>query len=149
MPNQVLVFKDQESTQKATELERLPPTTECFVKNVKRGHLQVMVCYSTMSPTSPPVDVSLFGWQRGAKTLRPADIPDSVEAAPPSILQCIKCTCASDNACSSTRCSCHAAGISCTILCKCFGGNSACFNPKNLNQENDTSDEDKNSKSGD
>ena len=55
--------KTGKACKKAPELERLPPTTECFAENVKRGHLQVMIWYSTMSSSPPEVDVSLLGWQ--------------------------------------------------------------------------------------
>ena len=52
------------------------------------------------------------------------------------------CTCAANNACSFPRCSHTAAGIACTMICKCNGEHLVCFNPKNpchmVEHEDDT-----------
>jgi len=44
-------------------------------------------------------------------------LPSDVLAAPPDVLQLIKCGCASEQPCSTARCGCYAARLSCSILC--------------------------------
>ena len=48
--------KTGKARKSAPKLETLPPTTECFKENVKRGHLQIMIWKSTMSQEPPNID---------------------------------------------------------------------------------------------
>ena len=99
---------------------------------------------TVMLASPPDVDLCMCGWEKDIinTTLRPIGIPSNVEAAPPSVLKSIKCTCLADNACSSGRCSCAAADILCTMISNCDGKHLVCHNPKNTSERSQHDGED-------
>ena len=104
------------------KLEALPPTTEAFLENVKRGHLQACVWSSADRGEPPDMSPEKFGFMKDQKTnsLKPVLLPVGVALAPDYVLNLIKCNCqAMESACSSRRCKCRAAGMYCTMFCGC------------------------------
>ena len=102
----------------------LPPTSESFVENVKRAHYQAGLWRALKNSDPPRFDVENFGWKRDKvnKILVPMTIPDKVNLAPSTILQLIRCGCATATPCSSSRCSCRSASLPCTVFCACHDG---------------------------
>jgi hypothetical protein len=76
-------------------LESLPPTTEAFLENVKRAHLQMSVWKSVKDSNPPNVEVENFGWMKdcAGKCLDPVTLPPDVKLAPDFVMQLIKCNC--------------------------------------------------------
>ena len=71
------------------KLCRLPPTTEAFMENVKRAHLQVCIWKAALDSDPPPLDPSQYGFTRDerSKSMVPTTVPDSVELAPTDVLK--------------------------------------------------------------
>ncbi len=67
-------------------------------------------------PVLHPTD---HGWYHpeGSTMLFPTIVPQGTPLAPADLLKLIKCSCFSDNPCSSKRCSCKANGLGCTLFC--------------------------------
>ena len=57
--------------------------------------------------------------------------PPDVSLAPLDVLQLIKRGCASGNPCSTARCGCYAAHLSCSMFCSCNHGEHHCCNKSN------------------
>ena len=51
----------------------------------------------------------------------PLALPPDVSSAPLDVLKMIQCGCSSDRPCATTRCSCSAAKLSCSMFCGCRG----------------------------
>ena len=102
----------------------LPPTSESFVENVKRAHYQAGLWRALKNSDPPRFDVENFGWKRDKvnKILVPMTIPDTVNLASSTILQLVRCGCATPTPCSSSRCSCWSASLPCTVFCACHDG---------------------------
>lgn len=115
----------------APKLQSLPPTNEAFRENVARAHLQVAIWRQALQSDRPDLDPLQHGWERqtGSPALTPTTFPENVAAAPPELLQLIKCSCDSDMPCRTKRCGCYNAGMACTMFCNCDGGQ-GCFNEK-------------------
>lgn len=107
----------------APKLCSLPPTTEAFTENVKRAHLQTCIWKGALEPEAPNLDPVSFGWDKIEKTLSlaPIMLPKETPLAPTEVLQMIKCGCESQAPCSTARCLCNSARLSCTIFCACQG----------------------------
>lgn len=106
----------------------LPPTTETFLENVKRAHLQTMM-WKCEDACPPDVDPLQYGWQRDdsmMKSPQPITVPSNIPHAPPNILKLIRCSCESSNPCKSMRCGCSHARLPCTLFCSCQGDSSCC-----------------------
>ena len=104
----------------APKLKSLPPTSYAFAQHVYRAHYQTMVWKSSLS-SSPPAaaDPVQYGWTKKDNNLFPVMLPDDISPAPVEVLQMIKCGCASSRPCSTGRCSCVLAQISCSMFCNC------------------------------
>jgi len=126
------------------KLKALPPTTEAFKENVKRAHIQACVWNSVLSEDPPDMDPCNFGWSKDepTKSLVPVSVPDDVEPAPPEILQVIRCGCSTDQPCSTGRCKCTRAQLTCTFFCSCNAEN-VCYNQwtKRATEESDQDSE--------
>ena len=72
--------------------------------------------------------------------LEPISLPADVSPAPESILRMIRYGCSSSQPCSTTRCSCSTAHISCSVSCACHGDN-GCRNPKTISVRAEENDE--------
>ena len=107
----------------APELKCLPPTSESFELHVYHAHYQAAIWRYALEPEPslpPPTQV---GWELDTTSnmLGPVTMPPDVSLAPLDVLQLIKCGCASDRACSNSRCGCYAAHVQCSIFCSCRG----------------------------
>ena len=108
----------------APKIQALPPTTEAFVENVKRSHLQTGTWKAALSLHPPALHPMEYGYVRHepSKTLLPTTVPDGVTLAPDEIMALIKCNCEGASACRNMRCSCSRSKLPCTLFCKCNGG---------------------------
>ena len=115
----------------APHLRVLPPTTEAFEQHVYRTHLQLAIFRSALHPDPPDLNPVDYGYYMNADTkrLELIGIPVNVSPAPESVLNMIKCGCSSSTPCSTSRCSCYAARLSCSVFCSCHG-DSNCKNPE-------------------
>ena len=121
---QIWTTKFGNTATSASKIQALPPTTEAFVENVKRAHLQTGIWKAavTIDPlTIYPVE---YGYVRHepSKSLLPTTVPDGVTLAPDDIMSLIKCNCEGASACRNMRCSCNRSKLSCTLFCKCDAG---------------------------
>ena len=71
----------------APKLCSLPPTSESFVENVKRAHLQACVWKQATELDPPELNPVDFGWS--IKSLNPVMLPKNIKLAPPEVLQLI------------------------------------------------------------
>ena len=85
----------------APKIQALPPSTEAFVENVKRSHLQTDTWKAVLSLDPPALDPVEYGYvrQKPSKTLLPTTVPDGVTLAPDEIMTLIKCNCEGASAC--------------------------------------------------
>ena len=103
------------------KLKSLPPTTEAFLENVKRAHLQAAVWKHALDLDPPSLDPTEHGYVRddSSKTMLPKPIHEDVSLAPQEILKLIRCACESDRPCKSGRCGCVSGKLPCTVFCGC------------------------------
>ena len=115
---------------KTPDLKSLPPTTQSFTENVKRAHLQTSIWKAAMEPDPPNLAATDYGWKKDelAKSLFPVMKGEGADA-PDEVLQMIRCGCASDKPCLSSKCGCHAAQLPCTAFCNCHLTEN-CLNPR-------------------
>ena len=101
----------------APKLKALPPTHAAFVQHVHRAHHQAIVWQSAAQSDPPILDPVQYGWHAGedGTTLHPITLPAGVSAAPLTILHLIKCGRSTSRPCSTGRCGCVAAQISCSM----------------------------------
>lgn len=120
----------------------LPPTTEAFVENVKRAHLQTCIWKNALELDPPNLDPTNYGWikEDSTKSLLPTTVPANVNLAPNAILKLIRCTCTSVMPCKSSRCGCNNANLACTIFCSCHASIECCNEQSRT--ATDTDDED-------
>lgn len=92
----------------------------------------------------PNIDATQYGWQadEDKMELHPIALPKNIQIAPDYILALAKCSCKSINPCNTTRCSCVANGLSCSLMCNCLqlSTEHSCKNPHTRISENITSD---------
>ena len=102
----------------APKLKSLPPT------HVHRAKHQVIIWKSATQSDPPDLDPIQYGWQEGedGATLYPITFPPDVSPAPVTILQLIKCGWSTSRPCSTGRCGCVAAQMSCSMFCCCNPG---------------------------
>ena len=128
----------------APKLKSLPPTSDAFAQHVYRAHYQTMIWKSALS-SSPPAqaDPVQYGWTKKDSNLFPVMLPDDVSPAPVEVLQMIKCGCASSRPCSTGRCSCVLAQMSCSMFCNCHAA-ADCNNDhtRNISSQDDEHEED-------
>ena len=104
------------------DLEKFPPTVEAARLNIKRAYYQASI-WTNLSLDIVPLDVEQFGWVKDStnKTVDPVFLDSTTLIAPDSLLKVTFCGCCSQNPCSSLRCSCKQANVTCGELCKCKG----------------------------
>lgn len=119
---------------RSTSFSALPPTTESFEENVKRAHIQTVLWLTTHHGSLPNIDPTLFGWMKNDenKRLVPVASPKDTCIAPNYIIAMTKCSCKTDEPCSSGRCSCRENGIACSIMCQCLQYDKKYHNPHNI-----------------
>ena len=93
----------------------LPPTKDCLLQHIKRSNYQAGVyrrCLKQKNGAPSPVG---HGWKLvdGALQIVWMTLP----AVPADLVNQVTCGCAK-SACKSPRCSCQAAGVPCTTMCK-------------------------------
>ena len=99
----------------APDLKVLPPTSKAFEQHVYRAHLQTAIWRSVTSADPPNANPIHYGWTLDIdqNVLVPIVLPPDVSPAPMDILKMIKCGCSK---CSTARCSCSVAQISCSVF---------------------------------
>ena len=128
----------------APKLQSLPPTEEALFQNIARAHIQVAVWKNALEPNPPALDPTDHGWYMEDGSLSPVMLPPNTPYAPEALLKVIKCSCKSDKACNSRRCSCSSADMACTLFCRCEGGYDCWNHHTRINDElmeNDSDDE--------
>jgi len=122
----------------SVKLSSLLPTTNAFIENVHRCHLQVAIWKATLLESPPDMDPTRYGWEYDHQgILLPRTVPARTLSAPSHILELIRCTCKSFG-CRTAACSCSKLG--CTMFCLCEGG-AACMNPLTKNQNEECEDD--------
>ena len=126
---EILTTKFGNTATSASKIQALPPTTEAFIENMNRSHLQMGTWKAALSLDSPARDPVEYGYVRHepSKTLLPTTVPDAVTLAPDEIMTLIKCNCEGTSACRNMRCSCSRSKLPCALFCKCNGGDK-CLN---------------------
>ena len=101
----------------APKLRSLPPTLDAFAQHVYRAHYQTMIWKSALDSRPPEAaDPTKYGWQEEDGKPAPVMLPQNAALAPVEVLQMIKCGCTSTRPCSTARCKCILAQMSCSVL---------------------------------
>ena len=113
----------------APKLCSLPPTTEAFMQNLKRAHLQVAQWYAALESDPPPHDPRDYGWKADDinKLLSATTVAEGDCLAPDCVLNVIRCGCDSESSCKRGTCGCTCHQISCAIVCA-SGSGLSCLN---------------------
>ena len=108
--------KTRKSGASSVKLCSIPPTTEAFIENVHRCHLQVAIFKAALPESPTEMDSTKYGWELDhLDNLVPRTVPSvSTLSAPSDILQLIHCNCKASG-CRTAACSCTKIG--CTIFC--------------------------------
>ena len=116
---------ENKNTRQMPKLQSLPPTSEAFLENVKRAHLQTCIWKSALEQDPPDIDATSFGWSKDLHptSLNPVMMPDDIPPAPAFVLKLICCGCSSQKPCETGRCGCYGAHLPCTAFCNCFQTN--------------------------
>ena len=85
----------------APKLCSLPPTTEAFMQNLKRAHLQVAQWYAALESDPPAHNPRDYGWKADDinKLLSATTVTEGVCLAPDCVLNVIRCGCDSESSC--------------------------------------------------
>ena len=67
-------------------------------------------------------DPTKYVWQEEDGKRAPVMLPQNAALAPVELLQMMKCGCTSTRRCSTARCKCIVAQMSCSVFCKCYAG---------------------------
>ena len=102
----------------APKLKSLPPTTGAFKNHVHRAHHQTAIWKSSLAP-DPSQMCNTAGDTDDNSTLSLVMLPVDVSPVPVDVLQIIKCGCSTEHPCSSGRCGCVVAQMSCSMFCRC------------------------------
>ena len=110
-------------------LNNIIPTTEAFIENVKRAHIQACVWKHALHSAPLLIDPLNHGLIRdtSTKSLLPRALPEDVPLAPENILKLIGCSWETDTSCKAMRCRCASAKLPCTVFGKCHDND--CYNP--------------------
>ncbi|KAG1677196.1 hypothetical protein GQR58_013996 [Nymphon striatum] len=100
------------------KIQSLPPTSEAFIENVKRAHLQTCIWKAALDLDPPAVDPTEHGYTRheSSKSLLPTTVPDGVSLAPDEIMALIKCNCDDTAPCRNMRCQLIKNNIICILI---------------------------------
>ena len=114
---------------KSIKLEDLPPTTKCFIQNVKRAEIQAAIWRSSLKNEMIQLDPTEYGWRRDEEneTLVPLFSAEDISQLPSKLEKLMACNCASDTPCRKGQCGCRQTDRPCSIFCRCFNNN--CCNP--------------------
>ena len=127
----------------APSLRTLPPTRGAFQEHSRRSHFQCMIWLAADQSSPPDVNPLQFGWklEEGSR-LSPVMLPAGTASVPKEVLKLVKCGCTTQQCCSTNRCSCFTAKLSCSSFCYCKGDTS-CNNPasKEIDYESDESED--------
>ena len=98
-------------------LNNLPPTTEAFIENVKRAHIQACVWKHALHSAPPLIDPLNHGFIRDTSTpVLPRSLPEDIPLAPENILKLIRCSFETDTPRKTMRCRCASAKLPCTVF---------------------------------
>ena len=104
-------------TRSNRSIENLPPTSAALKQHVKRSTLQAMKWRASLNKCAEAKDPQEWGWKlkAGGTGFVPhwSDLPEVSKACG----ELLKCGCKIN--CSSGRCKCVKAELSCTTLCGC------------------------------
>ena len=131
----------------APQIASLPPTSEAFELNVRRGHLQCIIWNHTMCHDPPTVDEQEYGYDRNEEeeTLEPTMLPPGVDVIPPTIRKILTCNCQANSPCGRGNCTCRKGNLGCSIFCKCPSLDSPYVNPLTTKNEVNNNKEDEHS----
>ena len=79
---------------------------------------------ASLESNPPDLDPVLYGWSRDQTSnmlVFPEPLPRDVSPAPFDVPKMIRRGCSSTRPCSTMRCSCSAARLSCSVFCGCQG----------------------------
>jgi hypothetical protein len=99
------------------KIKSLPPTDESAMEHVKRARLQVLIWRAAEQINPPATNIAMFGWRIEENI--PVPFHGVTDVAPKKLLQLIACGCKTETPCTSVKCSCRSAGLSCTSYCHC------------------------------
>ena len=105
----------------SSELKSLPPTADAFMKHAYRAHLEAALWRAVLDADPPVCNHPHHGWSHDqtSNILLPVPLPPDVSPAPTEVLNMIRCSSATP--CSTNRCICSAARLSCSMFCGCHG----------------------------
>ena len=96
--------------------DMLPPTKDSLILHIKRSNYQAAIHRRSLLQyidAPSPVD---HGWEVVDDKLKMKWM--TLSPTPDGVLHLVACKCVKSS-CESTRCSCRAAGLVCTDMCKC------------------------------
>ena len=99
---------------KQAQSERLPPTQGAISEAILRAHYQTMVCNN--NGPNPNIPSPENYWKKNSNKWLPVMM--TTPPAPEAIIEMVKC-CSGKQQCSTNRCQCQKAGLTCTELCAC------------------------------
>ncbi len=144
---QMWKMKTGNSKAKSFRLASLPPTTEAFALHVQRAQFQACIWKAALNRDPPHLDPVEYGWKphQPTQSLHPVLLPANTMPAPAQVMTLLCCSCSSEEACASRKCTCNKCEITCTVFCKCSSvPEITCCNPLNIitNSLSDSDDED-------
>ncbi|CAH3185540.1 unnamed protein product, partial [Porites lobata] len=110
---------------KQAQLERLPPTHGALREAILRAHYQTMVWNNDKVPNPNIPSPENYGWKKDNDEWLP--VMTTTPPAPEAIIEMVKCGCVKQR-CSTNRCQCRKAGLTCTELCACSDDDEPCEN---------------------
>ena len=107
----------------APELKSLPPTTYAFKQHVYLPYFQAALWRAVLDACPPVCDHPHHGWSHNqtSNILPPVPLPPVASPSPTEVLTMIRCGCSSARPCSTKKCRCSAATLSCSMFCGCHG----------------------------
>lgn len=123
---------------KQAQSERLPPTQGALHEAILRAHYQTMVWNHDKVPNPNLPSPENYGWKKDDDQWLP--VMTKKPPAPKAIIELVKCGCVKQR-CSTNRCQCRKAGLSCTELCTCSDDDEACENTFEGDDGDDSGDD--------
>ena len=110
---------------KLAQSESLPPTHGALREAILRAHYQTMVWNNDKVPNPNIPSPENYGWKKDNDEWLP--VMTTTPPAPEAIIEMVKCGCVKQR-CSTNRCQCRKAGLTCTELCACSDDDEPCEN---------------------
>jgi len=110
---------------KQAQSEKLPPTRGALHEAILRSHYQAMIWNNDRIPNPVLPSPESYGWTKEDDQWMP--VITKVPPAPKAIIELVKCCCSKDR-CSTNRCQCRKAELTCTELCSCSETDDLCEN---------------------